>query len=440
MVAVKVENTRDGFSGRAVPVDKLRFIKGDGIPPVVTRDTTRLKWRLVMPKTLLLLALFLTLTAGCVPTAGFKFRTGPNVTIGTDAVVKDDLYLAGGMINVQGPVDGDVTAAGGQITIGNEVTGDVTVSGGQIRIEGPVGDDLRVAGGDITVLSDVTDDVIAAGGTVILDAQATVGGDLITGAGMSVVRGTVAGNVITGSDEVVISGTVQGDADIRANRLTLEPTARIQGDLRYLSRNEATVHSGAQVLGTTTREVPRMSIAGVEVEASPFNRALAAVVGQARWFLGSLAVGLLLLLVAPSIFRSARMTLELAPWASLAMGLGVLVLVPIITAILGVIAIVIGGFAGVPVAVVPMATYFVFLALATPVVALVIGRFILSRLSSSEPAGWLSLVLGTLILALVGFVPYLNIAVGVLTIIFGFGAWLLLGWRSYTLARREHRV
>jgi hypothetical protein len=121
------------------------------------------------------------------------------------------------------------------------------------------------------------------------------------------------------------------------------------------------------------------------------------------------------------------------------MGLGVLV-VPIAIAILGVIAIVIGGIAGAPVAVVPLATYIVLLALATPVVALFIGRFLLNRAASPEPAAWLSLVLGSIILALIGLAPFLNILVGVLTIIFGFGAWLLLAWRGYIHARREQRV
>jgi hypothetical protein len=183
-----------------------------------------------------------------------------------------------------------------------------------------------------------------------------------------------------------------------------------------------------------------MSIVGIEVEDNLFNRAVAALVGQVRWFLGTLAVGLLLLLAAPSTFRSARETLESSPWTGLATGLGVLVVVPIVVAILAVIAILIGGIAGAPVAVVPLATYIVLLALATPVVALFIGRFLLNRFSSSEPAAWLSLVLGSIILAIIGLVPFLNILVGVLTIIFGFGAWMLLGWRAYTHARREQRA
>ena len=392
-----------------------------------------------MPRTLFLLTLILALAIGCMPGAGSKFQSGPNITIAADAPVDDDLYLAGGNINVQGRVDGDVTIAGGQITLGDEVTGDATVAGGQIRIGGPVGDDLRVAGGDIAILSDVTDDVIAAGGSVELGPESAVGGDVVTGAGRSVVRGTVQGDLTAGSGEVVISGTVRGNVDLQAEQVMLEPTARIEGDLSYVSPNEATLHNGAQVLGSTTRQAPRMSIMGVEVEDNSFNRAVAAVVGQVQWFLGTLAVGLLLLLVLPTTFRSVQETLKSSPWSSLAMGIGVLV-VPIAIAILGVIAIVIGGIAGTPVAVVPLATYIVLLALATPVVALFIGRFLLNRAASPEPAAWLSLVLGSIILALIGLVPFLNILVGVLTIIFGFGAWLLLAWRGYTHARWVQQV
>ena len=61
-----------------------------------------------------------------------------------------------------------------------------------------------------------------------------------------------------------------------------------------------------------------MSIGGIEVEDNFMNRAVAAAVGQVQWFLGTLAVGPLLLLVVPATFRSARETLESSPWTSLA--------------------------------------------------------------------------------------------------------------------------
>jgi hypothetical protein len=60
----------------------------------------------------------------------------------------------------------------------------------------------------------------------------------------------------------------------------------------------------------------------------------------------------------------------------------VLILAPIIIVIAALIAIFIGGFAGVPVAVVPTALYLVLLALTAPVIGLLIGRYLLGRLRS----------------------------------------------------------
>jgi hypothetical protein len=222
--------------------------------------------------------------------------------------------------------------------------------------------------------------------------------------------------------------------------VTLGPNARIEGDLHYTSPREATISPGAEVLGATTREVPTMRILGIEVESTPAARAVAAMVSQIQWMIGTLLVGLLLLWLVPVAFRSARGTLESSPWATLGMGLLTLLVVPLVALILGIIAVVIGGIAGAPVLLVPMALYAVLLALATPVVALVIGRLILTRVPGGEPRAWLALLLGVVILATVGLVPVLSWIVGVLTILLGLGAWALLGWRGYFNARREQRV
>ena len=405
---------------------------------------------------LLLLVTLAMVIAGC---STEKFRSGNNVTIGSAETIAHDLYLAGGAIEVIGAVDGDLVAAGGKVDVTGDVEGDVLASGGTIELTGNVGgdliaaggnveisgevrDDLRVAGGRIEISSGVKDNVIAAGGRITLSRTAVVSGDLVVGGGSVHLDGTVEGDALLGVEDATISGTVMGDVEMQVDRLVLKSTARIEGDLTYTSDREATIEAGAQVLGATTRETPTVSIFWfIEAESSGLTRAARAVAQAVQWFLGTFIVTLLLVWLAPATMRSARDTLAGSPWKSLGLGILVLFVAPIVVIIVAVIGISVGRFAAVPVAVVPAAAYVVLLLLASPLIALFAGQYSLERAAGRvDPAAWQSIALGAALLAVIGLVPVLNVAVAVLVGLFGFGTWLLFGYRRYTAARAESRV
>ena len=118
------------------------------------------------------------------------------------------------------------------------------------------------------------------------------------------------------------------------------------------------------------------------------------------------------------------------------MSVAVLVLTPIAILILGGLSILVGGFAAIPVVLVPGAIYFVLISLATPVIALLIGNFILRRTGrSNQPGAWQALLVGAAILAIVGFIPVLNVIAIVFAVLFGLGAWVLFLYRGYVQTR-----
>ena len=389
--------------------------------------------------TLVLLVILATAMAGC---STEKFRSGNEVTIGSAETVAHDLYLAGGAIDVLGAVDGDLVAAGGTISVTGTVGGDLIASGGNVEIAGEVRDDVRVAGGRVEISSRVDDNVMAAGGSITLSRTAVVFGDLIVGGGSVNVEGIVEGDALLGGGDVTISGTVMGNVEMEGDRLVLKSTARIDGDLTYTSDREATIEAGAQVLGVTTRETPTVSILWfIEAKSSGLTRAVRTVVHAVQWFLGTFIVSMLLVWLAPATMRSARDTLAGSPWKSLGLGTLVLFVAPIVVIIVAVIGISVGSFAAVSVAVVPAAAYVVLLLLASPLIALFAGHYSLERAARrEEPAAWQSIAVGAAALAVLGLVPYLNVAVAVLVVLFGFGAWLLFAYRRYTAARAESRV
>ena len=418
---------------------------------IVHKMLVRMAPRLLVPVAVTLALLLV----GCTSE---KFRTGRQVTVGQGETIVHDLYAAagsvdirgtikgdlvaaGGVVDVTGSVDGDVVAAGGSVNLNGNVGGDIFVSGGDVDITGSVSDHVRAAGGSVRVDAVVGDDVIAGGGSVTLGSGASVAGDLIVGAGSAKVDGVVHGDALLGVEKATIGGTVKGNVEMIGDRLTLESTARLEGNLTYTSERELTMETGAQVLGETVRIVPTTRLLWfIEVKSSGPVRTVEWVITRVQWFLGILIVALLVLWLAPVTLRAARDTIVDSPWRTLGLGALLLIAVPIAVAFVAFFALLVGGFAAVPVVAVPVTAYAALLMLASPVIALLLGHYALRLASRGSPPAWQSITSGAIILALIGAIPVLNVIVFVLALLFGFGAWLLVAYRCYTQARAEERV
>ena len=395
--------------------------------------------RLILSTLLLVMLLFLSFPSN---TEAADFRSGPEVNIRPEETVNDDLYATGGTINVNGAIEGDLVAAGGTINVRGTINGDVIAAGGSVMVTGTVRDNVRASGGSVVISSTVAGDVVAAGGSVALEPGASVGRDMVIGAGSVQIDGNIGRDVLLGAGSATINGTVGENVKAELNDgLTLGPMARIEGNLTVTSPQEIEVAQGATVLGNTVYEEPTTSLFWVNVRETAGIQVVQNIVSRVQWFLGTALVGLLLLWIVPRTLEGTSETVIRSPWSSLGLGVAVLILAPIVIVIAAIIAIFIGGFAGVPVAVVPTAVYLALLVLTAPVIGLLIGRYLLGRLRGpSAFARWQALLLGVLVLALIGFVPVLNWVITLLTLLFGFGAWVLFLYRNYRGARQAESV
>lgn len=134
---------------------------------------------------------------------------GRDYYLGPEGAIDDDLYIAGGNIEVMGAVLGDLTAAGGNLYAKGKISQDVQLAGGHLTIEGQIGDDLRAAGGMLYVNGIVNGDAFLAGGHV------TVGPEAVLKKGV-----WIAGN------EVRILGSMDGEVRIAANTVTVNGIIR----------------------------------------------------------------------------------------------------------------------------------------------------------------------------------------------------------------------
>src|SRR3990172_9558494 len=232
-----------------------------------------------MKRLIIILGALLVLIAP-IPALAFVPRAGQTVVFSES--LEDDLYIAGGTVDVTGTVDGDVGASGG-----------ILAAGGTVRITSAVGRSLRAAAGDLTVGSRIDADAVLAGGSVTVDQASQVGRDLVAMGGSVRVLGSVSRNAFLNGGDVIIGGTIQGNVEVQADHVTLLPSARIQGQLRYSADRPAEIQSGAQVTGGIERTLRPTAPWRYY---RPFAFRFAGRVMEALWLL---AIGFVALAVAP---------------------------------------------------------------------------------------------------------------------------------------------
>ena len=387
---------------------------------ILARRPMKLQWVAVV---LGLLALVLL----AAPAHAAEFRGGEDtVRIGANETIDGDLFVGGTTIIIEGTVNGDVFAAGTTITIRGTVNGSVNAAGTRVEIEGPIEHGVRVAGQEVVIAAPVGRDLLILGQTVGVTDAGSVGGDVLLGAGEVTLAGDVGGRVLGFADTLRLAAAVGEGVDVEVNNLVVEPGARIAGDLWYRSDNEAQAAAGA-VAGRVLREAPR---ADFSVDAGAAT--LDTVRGSVARIVVLALLGLLILAVGRGWMERATTQMMQRPWASLLMGvLVVIATVPAILFVGGAVLVIFGlvfGAGGVlatiPLPLAGLGLYALALFISPVFVALLIGRLLTGRFSAT---GSLALVIGLIVLAVLGAIPYVGWVVTGLATALGLGGALLAG-------------
>jgi len=360
----------------------------------------------------------------CLPLVGATQEAG-------DAIVKQgriaqDIYLAGGTIDMLADVDGDVIAAGGQINIDQSVSGDILVAGGNISIRARVGDDVRAAGGNITVSGAVGDEAVIGGGNILISPTASIGGRALLGGGNIRIEGKVGKGVKAGGNRVVIDGDITGDVEVFAETVEIGPRATIRGNLLYYSRQEAQIASGAKISGAVTQQQ-------FDVEHGKRERSKTfGPIARLALYVTLMVTGVVLYLLFPIATVGAAQTVNTSPWKSLGLGFAMIAATPLIALLLLI------SFVGIWLGLLVLAMYLALWLLGFLTGVFTVGEWGLRLIGRAQTAtkGWrvVSVVVALLVLWIVRLAPVLGgIAVFAL-LIFGLGALTLYLWRRYVSA------
>lgn len=261
------------------------------------------------------------------------------------------------------------------------------------------------------------DQVVLAGSVTV--PRGKTHGEIVVFSGSATVHGVVEGDVVVLEGPIVVSGQVDGSVIAADGTVTLEESARVGGDV--YSSEPVRPAAGAKVAGELRGDV-RFSLEG---PLAAFGKLLGPIAIAVSVFL----LGLAMLFVAPRGADAVAETMADAPLASLGWGILLAISAPILAVALSVLVV------GLPLGLALLLSLGLWWLLGLTSAAWCAGRGLV-RPPRGRGTAFLA---GWAILAAVGLVPVLNLAVWTLAPTIGLGAMVVAAWRARYHAHRGGR-
>ncbi len=337
------------------------------------------------------LTLFFSVQSGHAASIGW----GENYIVPKGDVVKSNLYVAGQQLTLMGNIFGDVLGGGGNVFINNDIQGDVMIVGGTINLISSVSNDVRLAGATIVVSGKIGGDLAAIGNNIRVVENTSIGGDALLAGGTIVLSAPVSGKINISGADVTLNGKIEGDANVVADRLTIGPNALINGKLVYKSVREAVIDENAKILGGTLFQ---------KVSNGPDSNLSALIWSSLFW------VKLITLFVSSMIlFAVGKKSMSVIAgrariniWQNLIAGFVFLIGAPV-SALLLIMTVI-----GLPLAGAAIGLGIIFIIISLAFMPILLGTTIKVLLKKGDAASWKAILLGSLIISLLGFIPFLG--------------------------------
>ncbi|HUD18983.1 MAG TPA: polymer-forming cytoskeletal protein [Patescibacteria group bacterium] len=349
-----------------------------------------------------------------VPAAhAFEVESGEMVDVSRDQVIDGSLFIGAKSVKVDGVVHGDVYCAGNDVTISGTVEGDVICAAQMLRVSGVVDGNLRLAGQTITIEGPVKRNVTAFGQTLTQSQASSVSGELFVAA-QTLTQNGIIGKSLGGYGETIgINGKVHGNVDVETSSLILGDSAKVYGNLHYVSDTKVVVPKSASILGMVTNE-PTAKQNKQQAAAKPApNPWPANAIPSILFFL---VVGLLMLKFMPAVTQKIFTVMKEDPIAVALKGFVYLMVVPVVAVILAVTII------GIPFALLLVLLYIIAIAISRLFVALWVGWYILDSFKAkTKDNTFLQIAVGVPVLWFMFKAPFVGGIVGFLAVIWGLG-------------------
>ncbi len=362
------------------------------------------KWLGVVTSGALLMAgIISTLT---VPVMAETGSTGPTRSAAVQPTFSSE---------VEGDESAELWVGHNLLLAGNNIAADTDATEGMLLV---AGNTLKVdaaseygfvAGNVIDFDGSTERDLFVAGNAITLAEDATIGRDVFaTGNTVQIETGQLAGNVAISAEAVTIKSTeIAGNLNLSATKIKFDGPVTIAGTLEY--------NDDAEVSGLS--QVSAGAIETYTIEKEDQGATVMTIVYGKLMSIASLfcAIALICLVYKQTHHKVAAVADASAIGATFAIGLGTLVLVPILV----IVALI--TYVAAPLAVVLGVLYGVMVYLAQGFAGLWLGHLILERGFKAKGNVFFEILIGVVILGLVSLVPYLGILTGFLGLTLGLG-------------------
>ncbi|MEX2028202.1 MAG: hypothetical protein WD988_01765 [Candidatus Curtissbacteria bacterium] len=324
------------------------------------------------------------------------------VTIPIDQTINQDYFATGEKIVISGTINGDAYLFGGTIIVDGVINGDLIAGGGTVKITGSISDNVRIAGGELNVSGNIGKNITAGGGSIHLEDGAKIGGSLVAGGGDVSIFSPLGKGATIGAGNLVVADTIGGNVTAGIGELSLLKDAKINGNLTYWSSKPADIPTGS-IVGETTFHQAENKQKPKEVMAINWGF-------KTYSFLVALLIGSLLLRFLPVFTAQTANRITTRPVASLAMGLLILVTVPLIAIMIAITIV------GIPISLILIFAYVISLCFAKVFAALAVGTLITKSLDK-KLSPYLALIIGLLAYYILSSIPVIGfIAMGLFTL------------------------
>jgi cytoskeletal protein CcmA (bactofilin family) len=360
--------------------------------------------RLQQPGLLLLIALLMM----SLPSFALERRHADFVTVAANETVDDTLLAAGNTVRMEGVVNGDLLAFGRTLEVRGTVKGDLVSFAKRTVVSGTVEGSIYNLSESLDLDGQLGHSIYGWMQSLRVDSRGHIGDGIVVGAGDVSLEGDVKRSATIFAGNADVSGSIGRELTMAGGGLTLTNTARVGGNLSARVHQLKDVHiaDGATVAGK--RDIQ------VRARESQFTRPRF-YFHQAVWLAAAMLVGWLGLLLFPGFFESCTQAVG-SGWRSLGLGFGVLVGAPVALIVIAITLV------GLPLSLMLFAVYLVAIYLAKIWVAAFLGRMLLKPAGATKGEWVLGLLVGLVILAVIGFIPYLGGLIRLAVMCLGLGA------------------
>ncbi len=324
--------------------------------------------------------------------------------------LRDEIWISAQNITISGEALDDLFAAGGVLDLRGNFKGDVWAGGEQVIAAGRFNDHVRLASRTVQVSGTMDNSLTAIGTTIKIEPTATVAKNLLCLGDHFINEGLISGNARIVAKKATLGGKFVGDVSIAAQEIVILPGTMIGGNLNYTAPKELVLSPSVTLSGKLNRTF----------EAPPPKQFLKQnLISHFTFAIAALLTGLVFSSVFPFYTASTIHQLRTARGSCLLTGFAAMFVIPIIAFLL------LFTFIGLPLSILLFLFYFILLYLCKIAVGFWLGALVLRRKEISKQNRTGILAVGLLIIYALTAFTAISLTVNILVIILGLGGLLL---------------